>query len=155
GREAARAWARSEAGSPIQEDLRRQTFMMLARPTEAYELLFERVATPFAVGHIGLAERTVADPRTQAAAFEETARSVTELRYNHGSGFVANGLARSLGGGGRYMAVLLYASKAAADAIDRATEIAQYRQAHPFCAFTGPAILSEYEPVHIVTNAGG
>jgi heme-degrading monooxygenase HmoA len=153
-REAARGWSRGEAGRPFRDELRQQTFLSRARPSEAFDLLFERVATPFAVGHIGLAERTVAEPATQAAAFEETARAVSELRCEHGAGFVANGLARYRGDGGRYMAVLLYTSKAAADAIDQAPAIAHYRQTHPFGAFTGPAILSDYEPVLVVRHDG-
>lgn len=153
-RDDALAWAGSDAGRLIREELRTQACMTLARPTEAYELLYDLVVEPLSVGHIGLAQRTVSEPRTQASEFEATARNVSELRRKHGAGFVANGLARFLGGGGRYMAVLLYTSKAAADAIDQPPEIACYREAHPFGAFTGPAILSDYLPVHIVTATG-
>ena len=142
------AWRHGEASRPLQDALRSQSFMTVARPAEAYELLFEE-RTPAVEGtYLGLAERTVADPRNQAAAFEETARRVSALRRQYGAGFVANGLARHLGGGGRYMAVLRYVDLAAAEAIDSAPNIAAFRRDHPFGAFTGPALLSDYELIH-------
>lgn len=145
----AQAWRRGAQSRPLHEVLRGQSFMTPARPSEAYELLFELRAPTLDAAYLGLAERTVSEPRTQAAAFEETARRVSELRRQYGAGFVANGLARFLGGAGRYMAILLYSDQAAAAAIDSAPEIAAYRRAHPFGAFTGPAVLSDFELVHL------
>jgi heme-degrading monooxygenase HmoA len=149
----ARHWRMSEASLPLCRQLRAQTLMTLARPTEAYELLYEERTTAAAGTYLGFAERTVSDPTTQAAAFEETARRVSALRRRYGAGFVANGLARFLGGGGRYMAVLLYTDEAAAAGIDSAPEIAVYRRSHPFGAFTGPAVLTHFELVHVVRAA--
>ncbi|HEY7062454.1 MAG TPA: antibiotic biosynthesis monooxygenase [Chloroflexota bacterium] len=152
-RDTANAWRKGAALGAFLREHPNQGLYTAGRPIEAYEIVstLRGSATAGANGHAVLVDWTI-DARN-AQAFEDSRAAVFEVRQRYGRGLAAQVLGRFLGGGGRYLAYIVTATRDDLQATNTAPEVQQFMQAHPWSDYGGsPPVAEPYEIVQTTTG---
>jgi heme-degrading monooxygenase HmoA len=150
-REAADAFRNGSVFSTFLTEHPNQGLYTVARPVEAYESVgtVRGDAAPASKAHTVLIDATIDTRAGNAQAFEASRIELFELRKRYGRGLLTQGLSRFLGGGGRYLAYLVAASREDLQATNDAPEVQRLLQVHPWSHYsTTPPVAEAYERVH-------
>lgn len=127
-----------------------------SRPMEVYEIVHtvrDEQAMASAAGSgtrsvSNLVEWTIDSRPGNVKAFEDRTLELFELRKRYGHGMLTQVCHRFLGGGGRYLQLVVYRSLEDLRATAAVPEVARFMEAHPFTMYaSAPPVLNPCEGV--------